>query len=217
MAALTDLGFTAGTISEVILSTYNENKQPNAAPMGTTTQNGNTLIIKPFMTSQTYRNLQSQKCGVINLTCDVELFYRTAFKETTPQGELPAEWFRAAQTVNAPRLVQADATVEVAVQKIEPLDSQRAQATCKATFIDAPKVFPQAYCRAQFAVIEAIVHATRVKAFLNGTPAQKEHAAKLLQKIEMCQDVVEHTAPKSRYAEVMADLMRLIDVWRKAK
>jgi hypothetical protein len=217
VAALTDLGFTAGTISEVILSTYNENKQPNAAPMGTTTQNGNTLIIKPFMTSQTYRNLQSQKCGVINLTCDVDLFYRTAFKETNSQGKLPNEWFTSAQTVNAPKLVQADATVEVAVQKIEPLDSERAQVACKATFIDAQKVLPQAYCRAQFAVIEAIVHATRVKAFLNGTQTQKEHASKLLQKIQMCQDVVEHTAPNSRYGEVMADLMGLIDLWRKAK
>jgi hypothetical protein len=217
VAALTDLGFTAGTISEVTYQTYDASKQPNAAPMGTTTQNGNTLIIKPFMTSQTYRNLQSQKCGVINLTCDVELFYRTAFKETNPHGKLPTEWFASAQTVSAPKLVQADAAVEVAVQKIEPLDNQRAQATCKATFIDAPKVFPQAYCRAQFAVIEAIVHATRVKAFLNGTPAQKEHAATLLQKIEMCQDVVEHAAPKSRYGEVMGDLRGLIDLWRKAK
>ena len=33
--------------------------------------------------------------------------------------------------------------------------------------------------------------------------------------VEVCSDVVERTAPESRYSEIMADLTQRIHLWRK--
>src|SRR3990170_5641563 len=104
MAKLTDLGFSKGAIMETILSTYNEDGEPNAAPMGTIMQNDQTVLIRLYTASLTYKNLQSNRCAVINVTSDIDLFYRTTFKEANHEGKIPKEWFEKAETVNAPKL-----------------------------------------------------------------------------------------------------------------
>jgi hypothetical protein len=63
------------------------------------------------------------------------------------------------------------------------------------------------------ATLEAIIHATRVKAFLNDEGKQKK-VSKLLELIGNCNDVVNRVAPNSAYSIVMADLMERIDSWR---
>ncbi len=63
------------------------------------------------------------------------------------------------------------------------------------------------------ATLEAIIHATRVKAFLNDEGEQKQ-VSKLLKLIDNCNDVVNRVAPNSSYSIVMADLMKRIDSWR---
>ena len=64
-----------------------------------------------------------------------------------------------------------------------------------------------------FATLEAIIHATRVKAFLNDEEEQKQ-VSKLLELIDNCNCVVNRVAPNSAYSSVMADLMKRIDSWR---
>ena len=49
------------------------------------------------------------------MTGNIEIYYKTAFKEANPDGVLPKEWFIKAQVVNAPKLGFAEATVEVSV------------------------------------------------------------------------------------------------------
>jgi hypothetical protein len=63
------------------------------------------------------------------------------------------------------------------------------------------------------AAVEAIIHATRVKALINDEQEQ-EHVAKLLELIQNCNDVVNRVATKSQYSEIMLDLLRRIDLWR---
>ncbi len=63
------------------------------------------------------------------------------------------------------------------------------------------------------ATLEAIIHATRVKAFINDEKKQKQ-VSKLLEMIENQKNVVNHVAPNSAYSAVMADLMKRIDSWR---
>ena len=194
MVNLTDLGFSKNTIAETILSTYNKNSEPNAAPMGATQEKEKQLMLKVFNSSSTLQNLKQNKAAVVNLTSDVTLFYRTTFKETNPQGTLPPEWFQKAQTVNAPRLLRADATIEITIK-------------------DAKTAFPKAYCRAFGATLDAIIHATRVKAFAKD-PNEQLKVAKLLERIADCDDVVGRTAPNSQYAEIMRDLNQKIQTWR---
>ncbi len=143
------------------------------------------------------------------------MFYLTAFKEANPDGKLPPDLFQKAETVDAPRLRAADATVEVSVAETGSFSTERAEFLCNVKLVNASKKLPKVYCRAQFATIEAIIHATRIKPFLRGDKQEQERAFRLLELVEICQDVVNRTAPNSRYSEIMADLTRRINVWRK--
>jgi len=215
MTGIANLGFSKGIIAETIVSTYNADGQANAAPMGTIMTSPQHIVLRIYVSSLTYKNLQSKRCAVINVTSDPEVFYRTAFKETNLEGRIPQEWFAKAETVNAPRLRTADAHIEVAVADIKPFDAERAEAVCEVKLVQASSVLPKAYCRALSATIEAITHATRVKAFVTHADKQKrEQALKLLETIKECNAVVNRVAPNSRYSEIMADLNQRIDSWR---
>jgi hypothetical protein len=215
MTEIADLGFAKDVIVETVVSTYNVKGQPNAAPMGAAMQSAKGINLKIYTSSLTYANLQAKRCGVVNITSDPEVFYRTAFKETNPDGAVPQEWFEKAETVDAPKLRAVDAHIEVEIADVKPLDAERVEVTCDVKLVQASSVFPKAYCRALFATIEAIVHATRVKAFITQSDEQKqEQALKLLETIRECTDVVSRVAPNSRYSEVMADLNWRISSWR---
>jgi hypothetical protein len=215
MTTLPDLGFSKGIIVETVVSTYSADGQPNAAPMGATMESPKRMVLRIYTSSLTYKNLQSKRCAVVNVTSDPEVFYRTAFKEANPNGKLPQEWLEKAEKVDAPRLREADAHIEVAVAGTAPFDAERAEVTCEVKLVHAASVLPKAYCRASFATIEAIIHATRVKVFLAHANRQKrEQALKLLEKIRQCRDVVNRVAPRSRYSEIMADLTQRADSWR---
>ena len=56
------------------------------------------------------------------------------------------------------------------------------------------------------ATLEAIIHATRLKVFVNHEEKQKQ-VGKLLKLIENCNCIVNRVAPNSDYSFVMADLM----------
>jgi hypothetical protein len=213
MAKLTDLGFLKGIFAETIVSTYNVDGTPNAAPMGIILENEQTLILNIFNTSTTNCNLKANKCAVINLTNNIEAFYKTTFKEANPNEKLPAEWFDKARTINAPRLQFADASIEVSVINMEPCGLERTKFVCSVKQTEAPKKYPQVYSRALSATIEAITHATRVKVFINDEKKQKQ-VSELLEMIENQKNLVNHVAPNSAYSAVMADLMKRIDSWR---
>jgi hypothetical protein len=215
MTKIADLGFSKQAIVETVVSTYNVDGQPNAAPMGATMDSPQRIVLRIYTSSLTYKNLQTKRCGVVNVTSDPELFYRTAFKGIKPKGRMPQEWFEKAETVDAPRLRMADAHVEFTVADIISLDAEKAEVACKVKLVKASTVLPKVYCRASFATIEAIIHATRVKAFMIGGDRQKqEQALKLLETIRECRDVVNRVAPNSRYSEIMADLTQRVNSWR---
>jgi hypothetical protein len=215
MTKIAELGFSEGTIVETIVSTYNADGQANAAPMGAKMTSAQRIAIRIYTSSLTYKNLQSKRCAVVNVTSDPEVFYRTAFKEANQNGRVPQDWFERAETVDAPRLRKADALIEVAVVEMQPFDAERAEVSCEVKLVQAASVLPKAYCRALSATIEAIIHATRVKAFVTHADRQKrEQALKLMETIKECHDVVNRVAPNSRYSEIMADLNQRIDSWR---
>ncbi len=214
MTSLSDLGFREGIIAETIVSTCDSVGKPNAAPMGIEIKNPNQLVIRPFVTSLTYKNLQATKSAVINLTFDPQLFYVTAFKQANPDNKLSSGLFEKAKTVSAPRLKSAKAFVEIKIEKTGCTRAERAEFVCSIQHVESEKILPQVYCRAQFATIEAIVHATRIELFVKGNEKQKKQALRLLELVKVCQDVVNRTAPNSVYEDIMADLTQRIDSWR---
>ncbi len=212
MAKLTDLGFKKGLISESIVSTYNPDGSINAAPMGAAMQDPQHLIINLYNTSTTLHNLQTNKQGIINITSDIEAFYKTTFKEANPDGKLPQEWFEKSQILNAPELRFADAVVAFSVLQMEPLE-EKTRVTCRVMQINAQEGYPKVFCRAMPLALEALIHATRVKAYINDAKEQTR-VNQLLMLIQNCSDVINRVAPGSEYAEVMADLAKRIDSWR---
>ena len=212
-AKLTDLGFLKGMIAECIVSTYNIDGKPSAAPMGVIMEDEQHLIIHLFNSSTTCSNIKANRCAIINLTSNIEVFYKITFKEANIDGQLPQGWFEKAKTVNAPKLRLADATIDVLVSDLAPIGTLKTRATCDVELVQAILKFPQVHCRAMDATLEAIIHATRVKAFLNGEGEQKK-VSKLLKLIDNCNDVVNRVAPNSSYSIVMADLIERIDSWR---
>lgn len=214
MSDLANLGFLKNTILETIVSTYNVNGEPNAAPMGVKTEDMKGLIIRPYTSSLTYANLQSKRCAVVNITSNPELYYRTVFKEVNPEGRVPPEWFKKAEKVNAPKLRMADAFIEVSVIDINLSEAERAKVLCDVQLVKAPNLLPKAYCRAVFATIEAIIHATRVKLFLTGDKEKRREAYRLIELIEHYNALVNRVAPNSNYSAIMADLMKRINLWR---
>jgi hypothetical protein len=211
---LADLGFHEGYIGETIVSTFDLNGQPNAAPMGVVIECNEKLKIKPYLTSLTYNNLQAKRCAVINVTSNPTLFYMTAFKDIRNKRRIPTVTFKKAEAIDAPRLGAADAIIEVLVAKTNMLCSKRAEILCNVQLVKSLKKLPKVYCRAQFATIEAIIHATRIEPLMRGNKQEQKQAVYLLELIDVCEDVVNRTAPNSIYSEIMTDLTQRIGKWR---
>jgi len=212
MANLTDLGFKTGVISEAIVTTYNADGSANAAPMGLKLLDMTHLSMNIFNTSATCQNLKAKKAAVINLTGNIEVYYKSALKDASQKGALPSKWFADAETVEAPKLRTADATVEVSVEDAESV-GERTRFSCKIQRLSAKNAFPQVYCRAFPLTLEAITHATRVKAF-SKVSGKQEEVARLTRIINECAAVVERVAPDSEYTAVFADLLERIECWR---
>jgi hypothetical protein len=216
MAKLSDLGFSKGIIVETLVSTYGANGKPNAAPMGVVMEDEQRIIINLFNSSTSCKNIKENKCAVVNLTGNIEVFYKTAFKDANPDGELPKEWFKKASALNAPRLRLAEASIEVSVKELVPVGAEKTLAIFLVNSIQATRKYPKVYCRAMSQTLEAIIHATRVKALVNN-PAQQKSVGHLLEMIADCDKVVNRVAPNSSYTLVMADLMKKVNSWEEQK
>ena len=210
MVTLTDLGFKKGSIAETIVSTYNQDGSMNAAPMGANFEDERHLTISIYNSSKTLANIKTTRCGVVNLTDNIDVYYRTALKEANPSGLLPEEWFEKAQAVNAPKLRLADATVEVIRADLVRASAEKTRVTFGVKRVWGEKCYPQVYCRAFGLTLEAIIHATRVKV-LGGSQKEQAHVNELLRKIRDCDMLVARIAPNSSYTAVMADLLKRID------
>ena len=205
---LDELGFKTGSISEVILTTMNPDGTPNAAPMGALRTGPRTLEIRPFKTSNTYRNLLGHKRTCLNITTDPGLFLVTAFKGERFEG------FRGTSFKNNMRLEASDAYVSVEVVGGREVSDDRALFTCKVSTVEVYKPIPRAFSRGVAAAIEAIVHATRIEVFTS--EAKQVEVERLIRRFSECKDVVERvSAPDSTEARVIRELERLIACWRE--
>jgi hypothetical protein len=216
MAKLSDLGFSKDSIVEIIVSTYDSEGRANAAPMGAIMHSEQDLAINFYNSSNTLRNIQSSKCAVINVTFDINHFYRTAFKEDNPDGIVPQDWFTKAETINAPQLKDASAFVEAKLKGSVELDPERTKTFLSVVFITVQEMYPKAHSRAFAATVESIIHATRIQVFLSDGEKRRE-VQNLIEKFEICRETVNRTAPESTYSEIMEILSKKIDTWRKKR
>lgn len=200
-------------IAETIISTYNKDGTPNAAPMGAIMEDPSHIVINFFNSSSTLQNIKAKKSAVANLTNDIDLFYKATFKEANPNSKLPEELFGKAKLVNAPKLSSADAMVEMATNDLSPCGKEKTKVVFGVKLVEATQNYPQVYCRAMSATLEAIIHATRIQTFAKDDRRRLE-VQSLLEIVNQCNNVVNRVAPDSSYSRVMADLLKRIDSWR---
>jgi hypothetical protein len=156
MPELSDTTAADDLILEGLVVTLGEGGTPNVAPMGPRVDRGIArLLLRPFHTSQTYRNLKTTGCGVFHVTDDVELLARAAIGHLDPLPSLvPVAGFPC------PRLSDCCRWFAFRVQSLDDA-VERTTIDCKV--ITRGEVRPFfGFNRAKHAVLEAAILATRI-------------------------------------------------------
>ena len=205
---LDELEFSVGCIVETIVTTRDQDSLPNAAPMGVTRKGPDILEIKPFKSSATYRNLLMSKDACVNITGDPELFITTAFKHAKMDG------FKQPLIDENLSLRGADACILVEIMESHELPDDRGCFICKAHTVDVHHPLPTVFSRGRAEAIEAIIHATRIDAYLR--MGLSEEAEKRNIKFNECKKIVERvSATNSSEMRVIRALENLIKGWRE--
>ena len=139
-------------ILETIVSTIDARGVPNFAPMGIRLE-GDAIVLRPFRTAVTWRNLQEVGEGVVNFTDDVLLFSRCALLS-----EVPAH--RPAERVRGVMLRHACSWKEFTVISAD-LAGERGLFRARVLHEGRWRDF-LGFNRAQHAVVEATILATRL-------------------------------------------------------
>lgn len=153
-------------ILEGIITTLNEDGSVNISPMGPrVTPEMREFVLRPYQTSNTYRNLKRTAQGVLHVTDDVELLARAAVGRVEP---LPA--LVPASAVEG--RILADACRWYAF-RVRTLDDSQPRVTIVADVVESGRIRDFfGFNRAKHAVVEAAILATRT-AFL---PAEEIRA-----------------------------------------
>ena len=139
-------------IVETIITTVAVDGTVNCAPMGVE-WGDETIVLKPFLETATYRNVQATGAAVVNLIDDVRVFARAAIANP----EYPTV---PAVAVRGVVLADCCSWREVAVRSI---DSTPPRSRIEAAVVHrgARREFI-GFNRARHAVLEAAIHVTRL-------------------------------------------------------
>ena len=176
-------------IIESILTTSNTGGRVNCAPMGVE-WGEETIVIKPFVDTTTFRNLRDTGVAVVNLTDDVMLFAQGATGEVV--------------FASSPAAVVAGVVVEAACSwrevRVESIDATppRSRIVTRVVHRGFRREF-LGFNRARHAVLEAAILATRTHLL---------PAAEIRREFARLQVIVDKTAGP-RELEAMALLTRV--------
>lgn len=149
-------------IVETLVTTMDAEGGVNLAPMGVE-WGEDVLVLKPFLETATFRNLQAVPAAVVHLSDDVGLFVDAALGT-------PAFGWDPAQAVRGAVLRGACAWREVAVETIDATPP-RARCTARVVLAGRARDF-LGFNRARHAVLEGTILATRLHLLPAGEVAE---------------------------------------------
>ena len=176
-------------ILESIVTSVNEQGEVNIAPMGPTVDPLlDTITLRPFRSSRTYKNLMATGQAVVHVCDDVMLLARAAMDaieiEEATELTVPLDASTSRRLVDCHRWFQVETNI------VEE-DERRATMSCR--IIESATVRPFfGFNRAKFAVLEAAILGTRthlisqteiresmkkLKVLVEKTGGDQEHAA----------------------------------------
>lgn len=169
----------------------------NIAPMGPIVDPGITrLILRPFRTSTTYRNLKATGQGVFHITDDAAMIARAAIGKITPGPDVPV---RTAEVIEGIIIMNACRFYELRVTELED-QQERTTIRAEVVHVGVLRDF-LGFNRARHAVIEAAILATRVH--LSG-------AGSVLDEFCRLQVIVDKTGSDAEQ-QAMAELRRAVE------
>lgn len=202
---LDELGFDEGSIVETIVTTKDGDGSLRAAPMGIRRVGPLDLEIRPFKSSITYGNLSRGGWACINLSENPELFLATAFKDEAMEG------FPQPEIDEDLSIPSSDASILVEVMESSD-EGERGCFICRAHSIKVHRPLPWVFSRGRAEAIEAIIHATRVKAYQE--MGDREKMWETYRRFEACRRIVERVSSmKSSEWRVIMSLQELIRDW----
>ena len=143
-------------ILEALITTMDTGGAMHLAPMGPRVEpDMRRILLRPFPTSQTYRNLLAHPEGVLHVSDDVLLLARAAIGAVA---EPPPH--RPAQAVRGFLLADACRAYEFRVTSVDDSE-QRVKMECEIVRMERMRDF-FGFNRAKHAVVEAAILATRV-------------------------------------------------------
>jgi uncharacterized protein len=173
---------SGAAIIETVTTTINPDGTVNCAAMGVE-WGDETIVIKPYLSTRTLRNLQATGAAVVNLTDDILLFTQAALGDPQPPTRPPA-------AIDGAVLADACSWREVTVETIDAT-GPRAQVTTRVVGRGTGREF-LGFNRARHAVLEASILASR---------ARMLPAAEIRAELERLQVPVDKTAgPREREA-----------------
>jgi hypothetical protein len=183
-------------ILETVVTTLDEDGEPNFAAMGVT-WGEERLVIRPYVDTRTFRNLVRTREAVVNVTDDVLTFAKSALaRERFPT--------RPATSVRGVILADACHWREVTVADVST-PSGRARADVTARVVAAAQGRPFAgLCRAKHAVVEASILASRARRL--PTAELRRELERLAPLVDKTGGPVEHEA----MAYIRAHVARLV-------
>lgn len=142
-------------VIEGIVTTLNDDGTANVSPMGGLVDRAiSQLTLRPFQSSQTFKNLLRHPEGVLHVTDDVELLAHAAVNQLAP----PV--LRPAQSVAGVILADACRWYEFRVRELDERED-RVRMDCDIVTRGQIRDF-FGFNRAKHAVVEAAILATRV-------------------------------------------------------
>jgi len=168
-------------IVETVTTTINSDGTVNCAAMGVE-WGDEIIVIKPYRSTRTLRNLQATGAAVVNLTDDILLFTQAALGDPQPPT-------RPTATIDGAVLAEACSWREVTVEAIDA-SGPRAGVTTRVVGRGAGREFV-GFNRACHAVLEASIIASRAR----------WSSAEIRAELERLQVLVDKTAgPREREA-----------------
>jgi hypothetical protein len=175
-------GLPGAPIVETVTTTINPDGTVNCAAMGVE-WGEDVIVIKPFPSTRTLRNLRATGAAVVNLTDDILLFTQAALGDPHPPT-------RPTAAIDGAVLADACSWREVTVEAIDA-GGPRARVTTRVVARGTGREF-LGFNRARHAVLEASIVASR---------ARMLPAAEIRAELERLQVLVDKTAgPREREA-----------------
>jgi len=200
--SLMELGILEDGIAECIVTTYNEDGSPNAAPIGVMASGENEVTMRLHAGNDTCANLIRNKGCAINIIHDPLMFLRSALKGKGVGGDEPEvtnEEIGKCGSVNAPYLKEATAYLEASLREHTESVKEDSHGTskvyvakCEIRKVQVNTKNPVAINRGLNQSIELAIHLSR---------GEKEG-------IEEHLKIMKKTLPKEQYSRIM-DFLRI--------